>query len=154
MNIDQIGLFLEHQGLSDEAIDDFFEHHGVKGQKWGVRKAKIKQFASEHKKGLKVAGGVAATVALTAGAIYARRLISANSSKKVQVLNAQEFTKQTGRLFDAHKGLQIDRLNEAHRAGRVTTEQAFKIGGLLQRQAKTRTTKSSSRANGPLALSR
>lgn len=39
MDIDQIGDFLEHQGLSDAAIDDFFEHHGVRGQKWGVRRA-------------------------------------------------------------------------------------------------------------------
>jgi hypothetical protein len=39
MNVDQIGEFLEHQGLSDEAIDAFFAHYGVKGQKWGVRRA-------------------------------------------------------------------------------------------------------------------
>lgn len=39
MDVDAMGIFLEHQGLSDEAIDDFFEHHGVKGQKWGVRRA-------------------------------------------------------------------------------------------------------------------
>lgn len=39
MNIDQIGDFLEHQGLSDEQIDEYFEHHGTKGMKWGVRRA-------------------------------------------------------------------------------------------------------------------
>lgn len=39
MDIDEIGEFLEHQGLSDEAIDEYFEHHGVKGQRWGVRRA-------------------------------------------------------------------------------------------------------------------
>ncbi len=47
MDYDQIGEFLEHQGLSDEEIDDYFlnekgedwlEHHGVKGQQWGVRR--------------------------------------------------------------------------------------------------------------------
>lgn len=38
MNVDQIGAFLEHQGLSDEMIDEFFAHYGVKGQKWGVRR--------------------------------------------------------------------------------------------------------------------
>ena len=42
MNTDQIGEFLEHQGLSDEQIDAYFEHHGVKGQKWGVRKAEAR----------------------------------------------------------------------------------------------------------------
>lgn len=38
MDVDEIGIFLEYQGMSDAAIDQYFEHHGVKGQKWGVRK--------------------------------------------------------------------------------------------------------------------
>lgn len=38
MDTDQIGEFLEHKGLSDDEIDDYFEHHGVKGMKWGTRK--------------------------------------------------------------------------------------------------------------------
>lgn len=35
---DMMGIFLEHEGFSDEAIDDFLEHFGVRGQKWGVRR--------------------------------------------------------------------------------------------------------------------
>lgn len=38
MNVDEVGIFLEGQGLSDESVDDFLEHFGVKGQRWGVRK--------------------------------------------------------------------------------------------------------------------
>lgn len=37
--IDLIGTMLEDKGLSHSEIDDFFEHSGVKGMKWGVRKA-------------------------------------------------------------------------------------------------------------------
>lgn len=37
-NIDEVGSFLEHSGMTDEMIDTFFEHHGVKGMKWGQRK--------------------------------------------------------------------------------------------------------------------
>lgn len=37
--IDAIGFMLEEKGLSHDAIDEFFEHQGVKGMKWGVRKA-------------------------------------------------------------------------------------------------------------------
>lgn len=41
--IDLIGNTLEHQGLTDNEIDDYFlEHHGVKGQKWGVRRAQAR----------------------------------------------------------------------------------------------------------------
>lgn len=38
--IDLIGSTLEHQGLTDAEIDEYFlEHQGVKGMKWGVRRA-------------------------------------------------------------------------------------------------------------------
>lgn len=38
--IDLIGNTLEHQGLTDDQIDNYFlEHQGVKGMKWGVRRA-------------------------------------------------------------------------------------------------------------------
>ena len=37
-SIDDVGRFLEHRGMSDEAIDTYFEHHGVKGMRWGQRK--------------------------------------------------------------------------------------------------------------------
>lgn len=39
MTPDQIGEYLEHQGATDEEIDAFLEHFGVKGMKWGQRKA-------------------------------------------------------------------------------------------------------------------
>lgn len=37
MDIDRVLIFLEHQGFSDEEIDDFIEHFGIKGMRWGVR---------------------------------------------------------------------------------------------------------------------
>lgn len=38
--INTIGNILEDEGLSHSEIDAYFEHHGVKGQKWGLRKGK------------------------------------------------------------------------------------------------------------------
>jgi hypothetical protein len=38
MNITEIGKHLEHQGWSDDAIDEYLSHFGVKGMKWGVRR--------------------------------------------------------------------------------------------------------------------
>lgn len=39
MTPEQIGEYLEHNGASDEEIDEFLAHFGVKGMKWGVRKS-------------------------------------------------------------------------------------------------------------------
>ena len=39
-DIDRLGADLEHDGMSDSEIDEFFAHYGVPGMKWGVRKAK------------------------------------------------------------------------------------------------------------------
>lgn len=35
----EIGFALEEGGFSHSDIDDYLEHHGVKGMKWGQRKA-------------------------------------------------------------------------------------------------------------------
>jgi len=40
--IDAIGLMLEEKGLSHAQIDEYFEHFGVVGMKWGIRKGKAK----------------------------------------------------------------------------------------------------------------
>lgn len=50
--------------VSEEEIDDFLEHHGVKGQKWGVRNKRIA-------KGAAIAGGVAVTAIVSS--ILARK---------------------------------------------------------------------------------
>jgi hypothetical protein len=41
----EIGMMLEEKGLSHSEIDYFLEHHGVKGQKWGVRKSRKEMVA-------------------------------------------------------------------------------------------------------------
>lgn len=41
--IDEIGLVLEHGGMSDNDIDTYFAHHGVKGMKWGERRKRNKE---------------------------------------------------------------------------------------------------------------
>jgi hypothetical protein len=36
----ELGFMLEDKGLTHSEIDDFLEHHGIKGQKWGVRNSR------------------------------------------------------------------------------------------------------------------
>lgn len=50
MNVDEVGDILEHQGLTDEEIDDFFEHHGVKGMRWGQRRARNRELNRASRK--------------------------------------------------------------------------------------------------------
>jgi hypothetical protein len=91
MNVDKVGRYLEHQGFSDEMIDDFFEHHGVKGQKWGVRrKAKIA--------GAGLVGGliggkaslgspVGFGLGIVGGALIAKKLLDAHGDKPISELS-------------------------------------------------------------------
>lgn len=38
-NVDEVGMFLEQNGMSDDQIDEYFlQHYGKKGMKWGQRK--------------------------------------------------------------------------------------------------------------------
>lgn len=41
--LEYICHMLEERGATDEEIDEFLEHSGVKGMKWGVRKTKRQQ---------------------------------------------------------------------------------------------------------------
>lgn len=41
--ISEIGVMLEDKGLTHQEIDAYFEHSGVKGMKWGVRRANAKE---------------------------------------------------------------------------------------------------------------
>lgn len=64
-------------------VEDFLEHHGVKGQHWGIRNVKqdvknLKAKIDKNKKlktGLKIVGGVAAVATIATGAIVADRLL-------------------------------------------------------------------------------
>lgn len=49
--IDELGLMLEDKGLSHSEIDVFFEHHGVKGMHWGIRKRERIQRTTEVGRG-------------------------------------------------------------------------------------------------------
>lgn len=61
-DIDDIGFMLEEKGLTHEEIDEYFEHYGTKGMKWGVRrevsssdrKAGRKEFASTGREARKL----------------------------------------------------------------------------------------------------
>jgi hypothetical protein len=48
-DIDRLGADLEHDGMSDSEIDEFFAHYGVPGMKWGVRKAAQKGARRQEK---------------------------------------------------------------------------------------------------------
>ena len=50
MDVILMGTFLEQQGFSDEAIDDYLEHHGVRGQRWGVKNSSSKGSTRESRR--------------------------------------------------------------------------------------------------------
>lgn len=73
--------------VTDEEVDDFLAHFGVKGMKWGVRKSgssnNSSSKSSSRKK--KVAVASAAAVAAAGSVFVARTLHSRGSTKMAQV---------------------------------------------------------------------
>lgn len=62
--------------VTQEDLDEYLEHHGVKGMRWGHRKpqdasAETKTTGQKVKQGLKVGGAVAAATVATSMAITA-----------------------------------------------------------------------------------
>jgi hypothetical protein len=68
MTPDQIGEYLEHQGATDDEIDEFLEHFGVKGMKWGQRKARTKSEPMTREERRKKANRTAIKTGLGVGA--------------------------------------------------------------------------------------
>jgi hypothetical protein len=68
-------------------VEDFLEHHGVKGQHWGIRNhvRDLRDKIHKNKKlkvGLEIGAGVAVTATIAAGAIFADRAIRKHALMK------------------------------------------------------------------------
>lgn len=61
-------------------VDEFLEHYGVKGQKWGVRQKK----SSKSKTGLKIAVGVAGVAVIAAGAVFTATMLKSMGKVPIQ----------------------------------------------------------------------
>lgn len=49
-NVDEVGLFLEQNGMTDDQIDEYFlQHYGKKGMKWGQRKLTYQKIISARR---------------------------------------------------------------------------------------------------------
>lgn len=72
--------------VDEKEFEDFLEHVGVKGMKWGVRKSSSdssgsqprKKMSSDQKRVLKTAAVGVGVAALAVGALYASRKINMN----------------------------------------------------------------------------
>lgn len=80
LEIDQIGNYLEHRGLSDDEIDDFLEHFGVKGMKWGQRRAVYKSQVKEYNRAAKSNRKVLRSHEKEARALYAKSRAAGNNA--------------------------------------------------------------------------
>ena len=85
MDIDEIGAYLESQGLDDDAIDESLAHWGVPGQKWGVRKQKKMPTKTERKRALydqTIKSNKAQRRVATGAAFIATNIIASGVAKK------------------------------------------------------------------------
>lgn len=105
-----------------DEVDEFLEHHGVKGQKWGVRNQRSTSTSSNSKSNKKrnliIAGGIVAVGGLAAAAILKRRgaqkaviARTANSISKMGKVSSDDIISQKGTahlLFGNGTRQQID----------------------------------------------
>lgn len=103
--INAIGFALEDEGFSHSDIDEYLEHHGVKGMKWGTRRAQKKAAnqtrlnsmtpvqrqahltkVNRRKSIGKAAIGIGAALVISAGAVYAHEVLK-NGAPQLAVAN-------------------------------------------------------------------
>lgn len=86
--------------------DEFLMHYGVRGMKWGKRRARTDEERAATKakviKGVKIAGTVVAVAAVTAGAIYAGKQLQGRAGERaIRDFDNSELRDivQSGQLF-------------------------------------------------------
>lgn len=107
--------------IDEKELDDFLEHFGVKGQKWGVRhdrsklgsSGRVKRFVKEHKKILVEAGvGSVATGAIIAAAIL-RHKGNINAIADQQFIARQrDSAGRALQLLDSRRNIKMRTLNK------------------------------------------
>lgn len=106
--------------VDDKAVDDFLEHFGVKGMKWGQRKsrneaARSKRFSPKklrpHSDSLKVAAiAVGGTAAVGAGLVAANKIVVkmgtrrlAKDAQKLFGISIQEGRRFAEAMINLHR---------------------------------------------------
>ena len=130
-------------------VDDFFEHHGIKGQKWGVRRDLSRSSnvtVRDKKKKLKTYGGVGrpahpdAVAARTSGQIAKKSGVKALSNQELQAYNNRLNLEQNySRLTQQDKSPGRKFINKM--LGRKDVQTGFKESGkavLNSKRAKRR----------------
>lgn len=85
MDADEIGTYLEHQGLNDDEIDSFFAHYGVPGMRWGTRRAnrvdprskagRKQQFVKDSERKVKTQRRIATGATYVVGRVVLKRVV-------------------------------------------------------------------------------
>ena len=132
--------------IYEEDVDEFLEHFGVRGQKWGVRRAK-RNAAREARgekptlTGFSPRKELAIGVGIAAGSVLVANALKRHGTKKAALAAA---TKQrssdeaTKRLFQAAGGIKMNKINEAFRRGDINERQGWKLAGLSARQTRSK----------------
>lgn len=93
---------------NSEAVEEFFEHHGIKGMKWGVRRSRA-QLAAARERAVKKS---TKTTAKVDKATYKQNVALGNSVKRIGRKRNQKIltkrVKQTNRAIK--KDMKVDRL--------------------------------------------
>lgn len=142
--------------ITDDDIYDFMEHAGVKGMKWGVRKARSRsgktpdnrtpeQKSADRKElAFKVAK---ASIAVGVGALVLKSIINQNRSMKMgDIRRSQINTKIDPRFFDSIKNIKMGNVPKTPK----TTKISFKSEAATLASLRQRMSANNKAANGDL----
>lgn len=115
--------------MSDQQVDDFIEHFGIKGMRWGIRNqhqldrvprvargtAARRQHRKEVAKRVAVVGGAVGVTAVVSALLARRGMISITKAK--QMGNSQT----AKALLDVHKHVKMRSIHNAELARELKT---------------------------------
>lgn len=85
-------------------VDAFLEHHGIKGQKWGIRNRKPKQPKSAYYKKQRNANlAILGLAAVTAGALLAHRILANKASLKISSIRTSPYKGYAEEAIKKHR---------------------------------------------------
>ena len=119
--------------MYDQDVEEFLEHFGVKGMRWGIRNESKKVVlspkdrAKKRDRNIKRVHKVATTVA---AGLYIAALLSSSGNQKASTIKPPR-SKSVSDLINARRNVEISSLTRMHKEGKMDADQFKNFSTIL-----------------------